>query len=72
MTRKRPKRDREQGETGIQAESFIDLPFSTRQELRAQKQFALADKIRNGLAAQGVTIEDTPKGARWKYERGKQ
>ena len=28
---------------------------------------ALADEIRKGLADLGVTLEDTPRGTRWKY-----
>ncbi len=56
-------------EESVEAAPFIELLLSIRKELRSQKQFALADKIRSGLAEQGITIEDTPKGARWKYER---
>ncbi|WP_101912703.1 cysteine--tRNA ligase [Megasphaera vaginalis (ex Bordigoni et al. 2020)] len=37
-----------------------------RQECRAQKQYALADAIRDKLAALGITIEDSPQGAHWK------
>ncbi len=57
-------------ESPTQAAPFIDLLLSLRQDLRAQKQFALADKVRSGLTGLGVTIEDTPKGPRWKYEKG--
>ncbi|MBI4330243.1 MAG: cysteine--tRNA ligase [Chloroflexi bacterium] len=52
-----------------EAAPFIDLLLSVRQDLRAQKQFALADKVRAGLTVLGVVIEDTPKGPRWKYEK---
>ncbi len=34
--------------------------------LLSQKQYALADAIRDKLAALGITIEDSPQGARWK------
>jgi cysteinyl-tRNA synthetase len=37
-----------------------------RKEARANRDFSAADKIRDQLAAQGVTIEDGPAGARWR------
>ncbi|MBI2909191.1 MAG: cysteine--tRNA ligase [Chloroflexi bacterium] len=45
---------------------FIDLLISTRADLRAAKQFQLADRIRSQLAELGVLLEDTPKGTVWK------
>jgi cysteinyl-tRNA synthetase len=36
-----------------------------RQEARATKDFATADRVRDQLAAAGVEIEDTPQGPRW-------
>lgn len=37
-----------------------------RQECRNQKQYALADMIRDKLSDLGITVEDSPQGARWK------
>jgi len=51
------------------AEAFISLLVSTREDLRKNRQWQLSDKIRRGLADLGVTIEDTPQGTRWKYKR---
>jgi len=51
------------------AEAFISLLASTRDDLRQNQQWQLADKIRSGLADLGVTLEDTPQGTRWKYKR---
>lgn len=48
------------------AEAFIRLLVSIREDLRQNQQWQLADKIRSGLAALGVTLEDTPQGTRWK------
>jgi cysteinyl-tRNA synthetase len=45
---------------------FIDLLLVIRDELRAQKNWALSDAIRDGLAEQGVTVEDSPTGAAWR------
>jgi cysteinyl-tRNA synthetase len=35
--------------------------------LRTAKQWALADKVRNGLKEHGVVIEDTPEGPVWRF-----
>jgi cysteinyl-tRNA synthetase len=50
-------------------EAFINLLASTRDNLRQNQQWQLADKIRDGLADLGVTLEDTPEGTRWKYKK---
>jgi cysteinyl-tRNA synthetase len=50
------------------AEAFISLLASIRDDLRQNQQWQLADKIRRGLADLGVTLEDTPQGTRWKYK----
>ena len=52
----------------LAAKPFIDLLVNTRQELRRAKQYALADQIRDELAKQGVTVEDTPQGSEWQYQ----
>jgi len=39
-----------------------------RQEARADKNWALADRIRDELRSAGVILEDTPQGVRWKLE----
>jgi cysteinyl-tRNA synthetase len=37
-----------------------------REKARAEKNFKLADKIRDDLLAQGIVLEDTKDGIRWK------
>jgi len=44
----------------------IDALVAKRQAARAAKDFAESDRIRDELAAEGVTIEDTPEGPRWR------
>ncbi len=46
---------------------FVQLLVDVRSELRAARQFALADKIRQRLAEHGVVLEDKPGGGtEWK------
>ncbi len=44
----------------------IELLIVARNEARANKDFAEADRIRDELAAQGVVLEDGAEGTRWK------
>ena len=60
---------KERATTTSQAEPFISLLVSTRNDLRQNRQWQLADDIRKRLADLGVTLEDTPQGTTWKYER---
>jgi len=48
------------------AAPFIELLIAMRQELRAAKQYALADKVRSELAKLGIVLEDGPQGTTWK------
>jgi cysteinyl-tRNA synthetase len=48
---------------------FIELLIAIRKRLREEKQFALADEIRNELAKLGVTIEDKPEGVAWTFKQ---
>jgi cysteinyl-tRNA synthetase len=45
-----------------EVQSLID----ERQEARRRRDFARADEIRDQLSAQGITLEDTKDGVRWK------
>jgi cysteinyl-tRNA synthetase len=48
--------------------ALVERLIDNRQTARAQRDFAEADRIRDELAAAGVTIEDTPTGAHWSLE----
>lgn len=47
-------------------DSDIQALIEKRQEARKAKDFALSDKIRDDLLAQGIILEDTPQGVRYK------
>ena len=47
-------------------DSEIEELIEQRQEARKNKNFALADKIRDDLKARNIVLEDTPQGVRWK------
>jgi len=44
----------------------IEQAIEARRQARQQRSFAEADRIRDGLAARGVLLEDNPTGTRWK------
>jgi cysteinyl-tRNA synthetase len=50
------------------AAPFVDLLVEVRGALRADKQWAASDRIRDGLKRLGVVLEDSPTGTTWRYE----
>ncbi|WP_257351151.1 cysteine--tRNA ligase [Pseudalkalibacillus decolorationis] len=44
----------------------VDQLISQRNEARRQKNYQLADEIRDKLQNEGILLEDTPQGIRWK------
>lgn len=58
----KPSADAENQLTG----KLLDLLVELRTTARAKKDFAMADQIRNGLAALGVTLEDRKDGTHWR------
>ena len=44
----------------------IESLIQYRMEAKNNKEFTIADKIRNDLAQQGIILEDTPKGTTWR------
>ena len=47
-------------------EEEIERLIEERQQARKDRNFALADKIRDDLKARNIVLEDTPQGVRWK------
>lgn len=58
----------ENGKNAHAADAFIDLLVELRTELRAKKEWALSDRIRDDLAKLGVMVEDSAKGSTWYWE----
>ena len=58
-------REQKAGEEG----ELIKLLIEVRAQLRKERNFALADKIRAELRELGIQLEDTPQGTVWKRVR---
>jgi cysteinyl-tRNA synthetase len=44
----------------------VERLIAERREARARRDFARADAVRDQLAGQGIVLEDTPTGTRWR------
>jgi cysteinyl-tRNA synthetase len=49
-------------------DGFVDLLIEIRKDLRANKMWALSDKVRDQLAGLGVILEDNKDGTSWHWE----
>ena len=47
----------------------IEALIAERTQARKDKNWALADKIRDDLKERGIVLEDTPDGVKWKFEK---
>ena len=54
---------------GDSAEEAAEVLLQARQEARAAKNWAVADAIRDGIAALGLVVEDTAAGARLRAKK---
>ena len=55
-------------EKDILEDEIVNL-IEKRQEARKNKDFALADKIRDDLLARGIVLEDTREGVKWHKQK---
>lgn len=60
--------ENEAGEGSGLTEGLVSLIIEIRQEARKKKDWAAADRIRDGLKELGIALEDTPQGVRWKRQ----
>ncbi|HXZ99301.1 MAG TPA: cysteine--tRNA ligase [Candidatus Binatia bacterium] len=58
-----PLLDRERGASLSPEDQDL---YDRRAAARRRRDWAEADRLRNGLAARGIIVEDTPQGQRWK------
>lgn len=54
-----------QKSTKVDLDDEIQKLVNERQQARKDKNWALADKIRDDLKSRGIVLEDTPQGIRW-------
>jgi cysteinyl-tRNA synthetase len=57
---------RESAERATAGDAGVDALIRQREEARAAKDWATADRIRKELSDQGIVIEDTPSGTLWR------
>lgn len=57
-------------EAGVRWQELLDVLLEVRSRARQEKNWALADFIREKLGAMGITLEDTPLGTRWRRQGG--
>jgi cysteinyl-tRNA synthetase len=61
---------RENASIDVDLTAWADAKLVERQDARGRRDFAAADRVRDELAAAGITVEDTPQGPRWKRGPG--
>lgn len=49
---------------------LVSAQLTKRDDARAARDYALADEIRDQLAAAGIVVEDSARGARWSLQHG--
>jgi cysteinyl-tRNA synthetase len=50
----------------VEIDAQVETLIREREEARRSKNFARADEIRDELIRQGIVLEDTPEGTRWR------
>ncbi|MBQ7705864.1 MAG: cysteine--tRNA ligase [Selenomonadaceae bacterium] len=58
--------DEENNLNSEMVDKLLEIIISIRQDARKNKNWAVADKIRDDLKAAGIILEDTPQGVKWK------
>ncbi len=58
--------DESKQQQGLDVGPFVELLIQMRKDMRASKQYAQADQIRDHLLALGIVLEDGARGTTWK------
>ncbi|MFS0794525.1 cysteine--tRNA ligase [Microbacterium sp. 1P10AE] len=56
------------GGAGVALDALVREMIAQRSRARADKDWAAADRIRDAIAAAGITLEDTPAGTHWSID----
>jgi cysteinyl-tRNA synthetase len=56
----------EASEVDAELEAYVLAKIEERKAAKKEKDFAKADAIRNALLEQGIILEDTREGVKWK------
>ena len=62
-------RGEDEGDAHRALGTIVETLLAQRQQARASRDFAQADRVRDMLASAGITIEDTPSGSHWSLEQ---
>lgn len=62
------EKEEDQQEDAEKLTQLMDLVLEIRQKARQNKDWSTADLIRDRIKEIGIIIEDTPDGARWRWE----
>ncbi|GAA3913359.1 cysteine--tRNA ligase [Microbacterium invictum] len=60
-----PRWQTEGGEAASALDTLVQTMLAQRADARAAKDWAAADRIRDAIAAAGITLEDGPNGTHW-------
>ncbi len=55
----------------MEVEPFIDYLIALRSRLRQEKNYSLADEIRQKLLEMGIEVKDGPQGSEWSFSKNK-
>jgi cysteinyl-tRNA synthetase len=56
------------GSSETALDALVQEMITQRAQARADKDWAAADRIRDAIAAAGITLEDTPAGTHWSID----
>ncbi len=59
---------RSDGASASALDALVQTMITQRAQARADKDWAAADRIRDAIAAAGITLEDTPAGTHWSID----